>query len=779
MMKHMRQWWWFLGLALGFPLQVRAQAFGDIPVVRGIEALRRGDDAQALLQLQSVADGPSRGDLWLQARFLAAQAAGNLDLGDQSIAYLNGLEKSLPEVADFVWAQRARVLRAANRWSEAREAWNTILNKYPNSPLASEARYSVADAYYALGDLTHARAAYETAQHLFPRTERTAIAIYNMARIDESRGRLSDAISAYRQLAGSNNVGVMGAAASARLEVLVSTAHDAHASFSQRLGQLDRLLSARSLDEAGALLQDLSTLSLSPTDQQVLMYRAAQHAYRTQDFPKAIALFGQLAAKSSGRQVLEFSRWQANAYAASDHFSDAVALYRNLAARFRNDRDGRELLYRAAWLAYNGGDHALAITLFTDFISRYPRDHAADEAMWYLAWNHYRAGNLPKAADTLVQLRRQYKRSSLIDRTHYWEGRIMAQLGQKSEAQAAYVKASSRSVTYYGFLSEQRLAELNAAPTVTSPETRVNTSQNRVVSATTHDAANDDSVVGPPTPLPAAIGLKPTHADYMPWGTGVFDWESSDGRRALRLMKLGFRNEATKIIRGLPAHGGVLKSAIAYARARILYSLGDYGNAYRIVAANFRDQLQRSPKGPSRRYFQIAYPDAHADTVLAAAREFRISPLLVLAIMRQESAFDDQANSWASARGLMQIIPVTGRRIAEALNLNPYNDGVLRDPVVNVRFGAWYLGQLVQKFEGNYILAIGSYNAGPQAMQRWVDARADCASDEFIEDIPYRETRNYVKSVLTNLSMYAKLYGSDEVVFPDTIPSSYRDNVNF
>ncbi|MEZ4269924.1 MAG: transglycosylase SLT domain-containing protein [Myxococcota bacterium] len=88
-----------------------------------------------------------------------------------------------------------------------------------------------------------------------------------------------------------------------------------------------------------------------------------------------------------------------------------------------------------------------------------------------------------------------------------------------------------------------------------------------------------------------------------------------------------------------------------------------------------------------------------------------------------ESAYDDRARSWASANGLMQIIPRTGRLIAERLDIQDYNYGVLRVVPVNVRFGSWYLGALLQKFRGNLTLAIGSYNAGPLAVSRWVDQR--------------------------------------------------------
>ncbi|MFM9890914.1 MAG: transglycosylase SLT domain-containing protein [Rickettsiales bacterium] len=135
-----------------------------------------------------------------------------------------------------------------------------------------------------------------------------------------------------------------------------------------------------------------------------------------------------------------------------------------------------------------------------------------------------------------------------------------------------------------------------------------------------------------------------------------------------------------------------------------------------------------------------------------------IEPALTLAIARQESEFDATARSSADARGLMQLLPATARHVADR-NLLPYGNDTLDNPAENLRLGSLYLGQIINGFDGSYVLGIASYNAGPANVRKWVAAsgnpplNAEGAID-WIESIPFAETRNYVMRVLENLQVY-------------------------
>ena len=141
---------------------------------------------------------------------------------------------------------------------------------------------------------------------------------------------------------------------------------------------------------------------------------------------------------------------------------------------------------------------------------------------------------------------------------------------------------------------------------------------------------------------------------------------------------------------------------------------------------------------------------------------------LLLALMRQESAFDPQAVSWAGARGLMQLMPATARRVARRLNLPFSRRRLLEDPDYNLAIGTAYLADVVSSFDGSYVLGLAAYNAGPGRVRRWLRRHGDFRKGEidavdWIEMIPFDETRNYVQRVIENLQVYRAIFGSRRI----------------
>jgi soluble lytic murein transglycosylase len=145
--------------------------------------------------------------------------------------------------------------------------------------------------------------------------------------------------------------------------------------------------------------------------------------------------------------------------------------------------------------------------------------------------------------------------------------------------------------------------------------------------------------------------------------------------------------------------------------------------------------------------------------VLEATQYAHLDPWLVLGIIRQESAFNARAVSRSDARGLMQLLPSTGREVYQRIGLETFRNDLLFDPQLNIRLGTQYLGRLADTHRGNLILALAAYNAGPGRVQRWLQELSTADWDEFVERLPFEETRLYVKSVLRNYGVYQWLYG--------------------
>ena len=125
--------------------------------------------------------------------------------------------------------------------------------------------------------------------------------------------------------------------------------------------------------------------------------------------------------------------------------------------------------------------------------------------------------------------------------------------------------------------------------------------------------------------------------------------------------------------------------------------------------------------------------------------------------MKQESSFKPAVASTALAYGLMQIIPETGLSIARELKKKDFHPEDLKDPLTSIEFGSWYVKKLLDTFDGSVVHAVAAYNAGPEAVTRWLKWGNNLEPDEFIELIPYPETSDYVKSVLKNYWMYISL----------------------
>jgi soluble lytic murein transglycosylase len=165
----------------------------------------------------------------------------------------------------------------------------------------------------------------------------------------------------------------------------------------------------------------------------------------------------------------------------------------------------------------------------------------------------------------------------------------------------------------------------------------------------------------------------------------------------------------------------------------------------------------RSPNDP--RVLRAIFPWPNRSAVEAEAKEFGVDPLLLVAIVRQESTFDPQALSPAGARGLAQLLPGTAAFTARGLDVS-FDTEWITVPDLNLHLGAAHLAELLRRYDGRIEPAVAAYNAGTRPVQRWLNRPGAEDPDRFIESIPYQETRGYVRSVLRNRDLYRAMYGA-------------------
>jgi len=407
--------------------------------------------------------------------------------------------------------------------------------------------------------------------------------------------------------------------------------------------------------------------------------------------------------------------------------ASAVKTFDALAKEFPENPLADDALYVAADLLAQDGDTPGALSRLQRIAERYPEGDQLGEALFKAFWLRHRKGDEPGALAALQELekaRAGAEESYDVERARYWRARVLDQGKHTDEAVLIWeTLALEHPGTYYGLIARERLAE--RAPVRAS---RVGTQL---------------------AELPAAVA--PTDFDA---GTLLDDPHFLAGAELLRL---GFNDAASSELLAARRTGQPPEAQRLLVEA--LARTGDARSAHGVARLALRRDLSGPVAPGSRDLWSIAYPDAFRELVVRYTRGSAVEPELLQALMREESALDPRALSWAGAVGLTQLMLPTAREVAKALRMRPPTTEQLQNPSINIQLGAAYLDRLLLRFDGNVALALASYNAGEGAVNRWRAARPDSELDRWVEEIPLSETRGYVKRVLRSWNTYRLLGG--------------------
>lgn len=407
----------------------------------------------------------------------------------------------------------------------------------------------------------------------------------------------------------------------------------------------------------------------------------------------------------------------------------AIKYFDELGERYPESRLAPEAGFFSAWLPYNGGDYKDASRRFLAFAGAQRKWSRRPEALWFAGWSAYLAEDAALARRAFDQLREEYPTSEMVVFAHYWMGRIREAEKDVESARLEYREVlKSAPLSYYGHWAERRLADLGEPRQFAPPPSQKPT--------TIRDALE---VLGADRPRPID--------------------------RALALHAVGLLGEALEELQ--VAHQKLKRIRDTRGRvmvAEMLEQLGAHHEAFLLAMSITRDgsELARG-EAYAWRAWRLAYPKAFWKEVESAAKVHEIDPLLVLSIMRTESHFRPYVTSRAGARGLMQVMPNTARMIGRAAEGGAVHAARFRQPESNIWLGAWYLKELLSRYDGQLALAIGAYNAGPRAMDRWVAERGEQELDVFVESVSYRETRRYIRRVMETYAIYKRLEGSGAI----------------
>lgn len=445
---------------------------------------------------------------------------------------------------------------------------------------------------------------------------------------------------------------------------------------------------------------------------------------RLKQYDQARETFRALA-KEGGLESQEATVWLARVYLRQGQGDKLLEVARALpASSLSAEQKGQIILFAGMWLEDQ--------KKFDEALVRYrqvaregePASQRA-EGQWRIGWVYYRIGRYREAAEALRVLTDQYD-SDFEPQALYWLGRA-AEQSQQPQAQDFYRQVCQRyRYTYYCQLARERTTIQESGETT----------------AEAASSSNRPSTNGE-TPQPAV-----TRADIE---------QQTAYRRAIELKTLGLDSDAAREVAVLTDRYG-RDPEVLIVLSTLLNEVGAYHHALRLARSRFRDKLERTGGDIAPSLWNVAYPTGLLSTIkLQGAKG--VDPYFIAAIIREESQYDEKAVSRVGAIGLMQVMPATANNVAQRAGFPAVGREDLFDQETNIRIGVRYVEQLLEQFSGNLIYTIASYNAGPIAVGSWIAQYRSQSQDEFVELIPYQETRLYVKRVLRSYREYVRLGG--------------------
>jgi soluble lytic murein transglycosylase len=644
-----------------------------------------------------------------------AQAVEALQQGDGApvVRELSGEPARRGLIGDYTRWLLADALARRGDFAAARAAAAGIAERYPDSRLAAASLVLAATLAAREGDDAGEQAHLKRLLEAYPDSGETPRALYLLGMNGEARGQSDAAAHAYRELQVLSPTTGWAAGASDRLAVLAAAGvRVPQLSVAQRLDRAERLLRGgvpkAALDEAERIVDETRDPNLALRALKVVAdasQRLGRHdaAARTLE----LAIDRAPADRKPGLRLE-----QARLLLRTNQKERALTVLASVETAGAEAEAAEAALLRARTLDESGRESA-ALSVYRSAATRFTNREAGSTALWRVGWLDYFRGDVRGAQRAWARIAetaggRAYRFGAL-----YWSGRAHERTGSRASAEQSYARILREAPrSYYGMLAARR-------------------------AGTTVEPAGEPAVRLPADPQ-EIIAADPSFA------------------RVDVLRRIGLTEFAV-----LELDDVVQRSASdpvrLYAVSSMYMKEERYHLALRIVRRHMTGLAMTGASSMPRAFWETVYPFGWRSEVSEAAQQAGLDPFFVAAVVREESSYYPRAVSRAGARGLMQLMPATAQPLAENRGL-AFRDGLLLDePGANLQLGASFLAGLVREF-GDPHLALAAYNAGPRRAREWWKARKSDDVEAWVEQIPYDETRQYVKRVMFSWAEYRRIY---------------------
>jgi soluble lytic murein transglycosylase len=603
-----------------------------------------------------------------------------------------------------------------DRAEEARQRFRRVLDRKPIGYLAEAAALAEAEAAEAMDDFDEAAEIYERLSTR--RTTAPEEVLMRLGSAAKSAGDLETAAEAFGRVYFEFPVSTAAPLAALEYRALpnVQRIQAGNERYKLELGRAERLFGGRQIAEARKAFLELQRAATGG-DRDLIALRLAQSDYYQKRLRSARDGLLPFTAKGDRRaEALYFYGLTLRDLGAR---ADYVRAMRRVIDEYPAEGWAEEALNELATRYIVIDEDDRADQAFRELYQKYPGGRYAERAAWKIGWRSYRLARYQETARVFERAAADFPRSDYRPAWLYWSGRAYDQLERPALANQRYELAAADYLnSYYGRLAVGRLDGRRPPPRV----------------------LGEPTAVLPPPPNDGLIRTLLAIGRYDEALNELRYAQRSWGDSASLQATIAWANQQ----KGQTASGterfNLLRGSITIMR-----------RAYPQFMASGGEELPRE-------ILTTIFPLAYWELIRKHAEQTNLDPYLVAALVAQESTFVADIRSSANAVGLMQLVAPTARAYARKLKI-PYSTRLVTNPEANIRMGTAYLSDKIKEF-GQLHLALASYNAGERAVHTWIAERPGLtAADEFVDDIPYPETQNYVKRILGTTEDYRRLYG--------------------
>ena len=697
--------------ALGIPVsadEVRSEAWQE-----AFALIDKGDRKRAVSKLEGLLQTDLPESDKLKVHHALGYNYEKLRNRPQAVRhYARVISLSYP-LADSAIYRLAQLYEDMNNKDRAIKWYTQLVKEYPSS-------FYLSDAKWSLAQLHTEKKAYETAKSYLtdlveqPRYAREAA--FTLARCNEGLGNVSAAFDVYRELIKEKQSLSVAKDSLGRLKQLVRT----HSSL--KLTPADRLNCGMVFYSNRQWKSAVNELALIP--KTVDLELRAHTLYLTgrsnqgRKWPNtSIKNFDAVIALGGKNNYIPRATYQiAQSYRQKGHLKTAVSRLENFVKTYPTDELVDDALYDIAKIREAQEKSELALDAYSRLIKAAPKSPYADVAAWRTGWQRFDERRYEESYNAFKGLKEHFPGNRYAMGAHFWMAKIRERQNKPELARKIYKEVAKARYWYY---SARAKSILEISGSELEPKA-------------IQDAEFPDRQQCPPQ-VPVLMELR------------LYEDAVTQLDRHINTVPLP---EPDCFYDLITCYEGLAM----YDKAREITEQSLENLAFANGKRADLEKLQRK-----------LYPRYYANAVDRFAKLYNVDTFLIAAMILEESRYNADAVSWAGAIGLMQIMPATGRELAQQLKIRRFRTSMLKQPDINIRMGTKYIADLNSWFDNNPMLVIGAYNGGPGRMKRWVSTKGIKDIDEFVEKITIRETRLHIKKVIDSYDNYIQLYGkSDE-----------------